>query len=76
MAHTKHMCHFVFMEQYLWHNKQPEEWLQASVSMSTNVFFASSVLLMCSGLVRTRDNNFIIRLMSKKRATTTSNIGK
>ena len=26
--------------------------------MSTNVFFASSVLLMCSGLVPNQDNNF------------------
>ena len=39
--------------------------------MSDNVFFAASVLLMCSGLVRNRDNNFITGLMSKKSATTT-----
>mmetsp|Transcript_61295 Transcript_61295/g.101295 ORF Transcript_61295/g.101295 Transcript_61295/m.101295 type:complete len:88 (+) Transcript_61295:619-882(+) len=36
--------------------------------MSTNVFFASSVLLMCSGLVRNRDNNFITGMMFIKKA--------
>ena len=35
--------------------------------MSTNVFFASSVLLMCSGLVPNRDSHFITGLMSKKK---------
>ena len=34
--------------------------------MSTNVLFASSVLLMCLGLGQNRDKNFITGLMSKK----------
>ena len=56
------------VEQCPHHSKRTEEWLQAPVSMCTNVFFACSVLLMCPGLVQNREINFIIGLTSIKSA--------